>query len=277
MGGSSSTPTTTTTTGWMPEQEMLSQQFSRYLMGLNVVPPATPTTQPTQGTPYIPSYPIDTDTQAITQAGLQDISTPYTQASTTPSTPSPIDQYISEMQGEGYKPLWQQPATGYTGQMTAGWQPEQERALTQYQEAYAPLSAIAAGPSSPEYQKQMDIMAAPLRRILTEQMLPAMREQYGAQGLGLSTPLMQQELQSRTGVEENIAAAMQQRQMQALQQMPQVTQAYAAQAGAKQTAEQTALTNKYNEWLRTRPEYSPWLQTLMTYLGKTPKETIVTT
>jgi len=172
---------------------------------------------------------------------------------------------------------WTQPTTGYTGEMTAGWQPEQERALSQYQEAYTPLSAIAAGPSSPEYQKQMDIMAAPLRRTLTEQTLPAMREQYGAQGLGLSTPLTQQEMQARVGTEENIASAMQQRQMGALQQMPQVTQAYAAQAGAKQTAEQTALTNKYNEWLRTRPEYSPWLQTLMTYLGQQPKETIVTT
>jgi len=158
---------------------------------------------------------------------------------------------------------WTQPTTGYIGQMTAGWNPEQQQALQTY-------GNIAAGPGTSAFEAQRDVMAAPLRRILSEQTLPAMREQYGAQGLGLSTPLMQQELQARTGLEENVAAQLGGMQMGALQGL-------SSQAGAKQTTEQTALTNQYNEWLRTRPEYSPWLQTLMTYLGQQPKETIVTT
>lgn len=186
-------PTITETTGWMPEQEALSQEFANYLSG-----------------------------------------------------------------GQ-----WQQPATGYTGQMTAGWNPEQQQALQTY-------GNIAAGPGTPAFEAQRDVQAAPLRRILSEQTLPAMREQYGAQGLGLSTPLMQQELQARTGLEENVAAQLGQQQMGALQGL-------ATQAGAKQTTEQTALANQYNEWLRTQPEYSPWLQTLMTYLQQKPRETIVTT
>jgi len=264
MGGSSSTPTKTTTSGWMPEQEMLSQQFGRYLMGLNVVPPATPTTQPTQTTTTTPtqydSTGIPYSPEFLQQREAMGITSPSDYPQT---TPSPIDQYISEMQGEGYKPLWQQPATGYTGQMTAGWNPEQQQALQTY-------GNIAAGPGTPAFETQRDVMAAPLRRILSEQTLPAMREQYGAQGLGLSTPLMQLELQAKTGLEENVAAQLAGQQMGALQGL-------ATQAGAKQATGQTALTNQYNEWLRTRPEYSPWLQYLQTYLGKTPKETIVTT
>jgi len=242
MGGSSSSPTKTTTSGWMPEQEMLSQQFGRYMMGLPAVPPATSTPQPTQ---------------------RKTLGTRFLQPDYSQITPSLTNQYISEMQGEGYKPLWQQPATGYTGEMTAGWNPEQQQALQTY-------GNIAAGPGTPAFEAQRDVMAAPLRRILSEQTLPAMREQYGAQGLGLSTPLMQLELQAKTGLEENIAAQLAEQQMGALQGL-------ATQAGAKQTTEQTALTNAFNEWLRTRPEYSPWLQYLQTYLGKTPKETIVTT
>ena len=44
-----------------------------------------------------------------------------------------------------------------------------------------------------------------------------------------------------------------------------------AQLGAVQRALQdTALMREYEEWLRTRPEYSPWLQMAPTFLSITP-------
>lgn len=176
-----------------------------------------------------------------------------------PSLTASFNQYLMNMIGQGASPYNLSsvlPSTGQAttpGQLTAPLTPTMQNLQDFLMGKSAGVSGVpgTSGPLSyvlPMWQSEVSAMNQPI-----QQQLANIKEQFGSMGaLGsteMATALANYGEQTALGEQSLLG----QLTMQALPQ-------YGQQAQMFQGLDQQAIQNMYNEFIRTRPEYSPLLQ-----------------
>jgi hypothetical protein len=225
--------------------------------GPGIVPPSSYGFQPGQNPTMNPQF----NPNNIYGAGIGGkLPGNYQQSRTIdPAMTQAMNQYLMNMMGQGASPFnlsALMPSTGQAttpGSLTAPMTPTMQNLQDFLMGKSAGVSGVpgTSGPLSyvsPMWQSEISAMNQPI-----QQQLANIKEQFGAQG-ALGSSEMANALQnygSQTALGEQ--ALLGQLTMQAL---PTEMQA----AGGFQQMDQQAIQNMYNEFIRTRPEYSPLLQ-----------------
>jgi len=165
-----------------------------------------------------------------------------------------IYKYLQPHIGEGAEP--------YTGEFVAQPSPAEElglRRLSEYlQEQWTPAK---------REELFQEIYAKPTIREVQEEILPLVREAYAGAGTYWGSPraraeervlsTLAAELARRRGEFELLAREMPLRQAQAAMQL----------GSLPRLLQQLELEKRYQEFIRTRPEVSPYLQAALAYIG----------
>lgn len=183
----------------------------------------------------------------------------YTGRTIDPAQTQAFNQFLMNQMGQGASPFNLSailPSTGGTttpGSLTAPMTPTMQNLQDFLMGKSTGVSGVpgTSGPLSyvlPMWQSEIKAMDQPI-----QQQLANIKEQFGQQGaLGsteMGTALANFGSQTALG-EQNLLGQL------TMQALPQEMQA----AGMFQGMDQQAIQNMYNEFIRTRPEYSPLLQ-----------------
>lgn len=173
-------------------------------------------------------------------------------------------------------------AAPYTGRLTAGLT-EGEQAVIDQLMGYYPMATKAfqqvAGISPEELESRWTSQYyEPAKKIWGEITEPAIREAYGGPGGYYSSERQEAQRKGAEDFATEMAASRaeymteaEQRGLDAVMQQAQYASTISDVAAREREVEQAALTAQYNEWLRTQPENSPYIQYILSLLNIQPE------
>ena len=174
-------------------------------------------------------------------------------------------------------------ATPYTGKLTAGLS-EGEQAVIDQLMAYYPTATGAfqqvASISPEELEERWKTQYYdPAMKIWSEVTEPAIREAYGGPGGYYSSERQRAQVQSAEDLATEMAASRSEymteaenRALEAIMSQAEYAGTVADVSSAQREVEQASLTAQYDEWLRTQPENSPYIEYIISLLN-IPTET----
>jgi len=173
----------------------------------------------------------------------------------------PLTAYLSRMVGKG--------ATPYTGQMVAELTPGQRAAMGDIRGAFGRVMATAPEDIQKRYEAQI---RAPAMFEWEEFVQPEIKEAYGGPGGYYSSERMEAERRGAEDLGRYLASTraqmeteMEERSMAAAMGLGEFETA--GLGGLERRIQQEKLLRSFEEFIRTSPEASPWIEMIMQLLG----------